>query len=175
MEKVYFQNDPSVYKNAHQLYQIESARIQALLPEADLQHVGSTAVPGSWTKGDLDIQVRVTKDQFEIAADALFRMYELNEGSDSTESFRAFKDDETSPPLGVQLTVVGSEVDFFYKIRDVLCINDRYRQQYDDLKQRFEGGDMEVYRAGKNEFFAWLMETPEYIKLDAKKDTEGEI
>ncbi|OXM13362.1 GrpB family protein [Paenibacillus herberti] len=171
MEKVYFQNAPSVYEKAHQLYLTESARIRALLPEADLQHIGSTAVTGSWTKGDLDIQVRVTKDQFDNAASMLFRMYDINEGSDSTDSFRSFKDDEMNPPLGVQLTVIGSEVDFFYKIRDVMRINDSYRQQYDDLKQRFQGGDMEAYRAEKNEFFAWLMETPEYSKLDAKRDT----
>ncbi|MCY8940266.1 GrpB family protein, partial [Peribacillus frigoritolerans] len=105
------------------------------LPEADVQHVGSTAVPNCLTKGDLDIQVRVTTEQFQMAVQTLSALYELNEGSVKTDSFRAFKDDSTVPPLGVQLNVINSEFDFFWKFRDVLLINDKYRKEYDDLKR----------------------------------------
>ncbi|WP_053583309.1 GrpB family protein [Lysinibacillus contaminans] len=59
-------------------------------PGADVQHVGSTAVPHSLTKGDLDIQVRVTPELFLKAVQTLSRFYELNDGSVKTDCFRAF-------------------------------------------------------------------------------------
>ncbi|AHA58141.1 hypothetical protein M493_09057 [Geobacillus genomosp. 3] len=42
-------------------------------------------------------------------------------------------------PLGVQLTAIDSELDLFWKFRDVLLANDRYRVEYDELKKQHEG------------------------------------
>lgn len=53
----------------------------------------------------------------------------------------------------MQLTVIDSEFDFFWKFRDVLLQNDQYRTEYDQLKKRFEGESMEEYREAKNDFF----------------------
>jgi GrpB-like predicted nucleotidyltransferase (UPF0157 family) len=143
------------------------ALITKVLPEADIQHVGSSAIPNSLTKGDLDLQVRVDAENFPKAVDELSKLYELNEGSTKTSSFRAFKDDSADPPLGVQLTVKDSEFDFFWKIRDVLLLNDKYRNKYDDLKRKYEGKDMELYREEKNSFFEKLMKTREFKTLKA--------
>ncbi|MFE3575677.1 GrpB family protein [Lysinibacillus sp. NPDC059133] len=52
--------------------------MKELLPEADIQHVGSTAIPDSVTKGDLDIQVRVSAEQFSIAVELLSNLYDRN-------------------------------------------------------------------------------------------------
>ena len=82
-----------------------------------------------------------------------------------TETFRAFKDDSTVPPVGVQLTVINSEFDFFWKFRDVLLMNDNYRKEYDALKRKYEGMDMEDYREAKNKFFEKLMATLEYKNI----------
>lgn len=46
-------------------------------------------------------------------------LYHLNEDSIRTETFAAFQDDTTAPPLGVQLAVIGSPEDFFWNLRDV--------------------------------------------------------
>jgi GrpB-like predicted nucleotidyltransferase (UPF0157 family) len=43
------------------------AELAVLIPDADIQHVGSTAIPGSLTKGDLDIQIRVVAATYPIA------------------------------------------------------------------------------------------------------------
>jgi GrpB-like predicted nucleotidyltransferase (UPF0157 family) len=93
-----------------------------------------------------------------------------NEGSVKTNEFRAFKDDTTFPPLGIQLTVKGSEFDFFWKFRDVLLQNDTYRTEYDALKRNFEGLEMEAYREAKNHFFSRIMKTPEFSQLKADTD-----
>ncbi|UZM97908.1 GrpB family protein [Lysinibacillus sp. MHQ-1] len=94
-----------------------------LLPDVDIQHVGSTAIPNSITKGDLDIQVRVYANEFAKAVELLSNLYEINEESIKTDTFRAFKDDTTSPPLGVQLTVIDADFDFLWKFREVLLAN----------------------------------------------------
>lgn len=165
MERVKFFNNKSLYEKAEETFFIHKALIEELLPEADVQHVGSTAIPNSITKGDLDIQVRVNANLFPNAVKELEELYELNEGSVKTETFRAFKDDSTVPPVGVQLTVINSEFDFFWKFRDVLLFNDNYRQEYDDLKRRYEGMEMRQYREAKNKFFEKVISSPEYKSI----------
>ncbi|GIM47285.1 hypothetical protein DNHGIG_28340 [Collibacillus ludicampi] len=169
MENVFFSDVKFFYDKVEILFKQQKERIKELLPDADVQHVGSTAIPGTITKGDLDIQVRVTADVFPDAVKTLTKLYELNDGSIQTDCFRAFKDDTFDPPLGVQLTVIGSEHDIFYKIRDVLLNNPMYRKQYNELKRQYEGKDMDDYRSAKRLFFERLMETPEYIELNKKE------
>ncbi|MEI3605880.1 GrpB family protein [Pseudogracilibacillus sp. SE30717A] len=143
----------------------QKALIQELIPGADIQHVGSTTIPNSLTKGDLDIQVRIFKNQFIEAVEALSKVYELNDGSIKTNKFRAFKDDSSTPPLGIQLTVIDSEFDFFWQFRDVLLKNDQFRIEYDELKRKFDGKSMESYRKAKNDFVNKIMQTTEFKQL----------
>ncbi|PGZ90952.1 GrpB family protein [Bacillus sp. AFS029533] len=165
MEQVSFSNNRLLFEKAEKSFLIQRKLINGLLPEADVQHVGSTAIPNSLTKGDLDIQVRVIPEQFQKAVNELKNVFELNEGSIKTDTFRAFKNDSNDPPLGVQLTIVDSEFDFFWKFRDILLLNDAYRVEYDNLKRKFEGKEMDDYRECKNKFFEKLMHSPEYKKM----------
>lgn len=165
MEIVNFYNQREFKDNVEKVYFAQKERILHLIPNTDIQHVGSTSIPNSLTKGDIDIQVRVDQEQFTQAVEALSAVYESNEGSVKTNEFRAFKDDANIPPLGIQLTVKGSEFDFFWKFRDVLLQNDKYRIEYDELKRSFEGFEMEAYREAKNHFFSRIMRTPEFKQL----------
>ncbi|MCT8137315.1 GrpB family protein [Anaerobacillus sp. CMMVII] len=165
MEKVYFFSSDTLFEAAEFAFQIHKKKIHELLPEADIQHVGSSAIPNSLTKGDLDIQVRVNTEAFLTAVKALSTIYESNEGSIKTDFFRSFKDDHAVPPLGVQLTVIGSEFDDFWKFREVLLMNLQYRHEYDQLKKQFEGKEMEDYREAKHAFFQRLMKTKEFNNL----------
>lgn len=164
MEKVNFYDSKLFNKNAERIFLIQKNKIKMLLPDVDIQHVGSTAIPNSITKGDLDIQVRVYANEFAKAVELLSNLYEINEESIKTDTFRAFKDDTTSPPLGVQLTVIDADFDFLWKFREVLLANKNYREEYDNLKKEYEGKSMDEYREAKDEFFQGLMETPEFKK-----------
>ena len=124
MERVNFYAQESFKHDAMKTFITQKKLIKELLPNADVQHVGSTAIPNCLTKGDLDIQVRVSTNQFIQAVEALSTRYALNDGSVKTNDFRAFKDDSADPPLGIQLTVFHTELDFFWKFRDVLLQND---------------------------------------------------
>lgn len=165
MEIVQFLKTDEMSELAEKSFDQHRKRILEVVPEADIQHVGSTAVPGSLTKGDLDIQVRVKPEEFIAAIEALSALYELNEGSTQTDSFRAFKDDHALPPLGVQLTVYNSELDIFWKLREVLLANEQFRIEYDQLKEHYNGGEMAKYRDAKNEFFQRLLGSVEFNNL----------
>ena len=88
MEKVNFYNQNKFRKVVEKTYFTQKERILNLIPDADIQHVGSTSIPNSLTKGDIDIQVRVYQDQFTQAVEALSAVYESNEGSVKTSEFR---------------------------------------------------------------------------------------
>ena len=169
MERVNFYKQANFKQAAEKTFILQRELIQELIPNADIQHVGSTAIPNSLTKGDLDIQVRVSEKEFLQAVEALSTLYESNEGSVKTNEFSAFKNDSTNPPLGIQLTVVNSELDFFWKFRDVLLENAPYRIEYDQLKMKYEGQAMEAYREAKNNFFEKIKQTPEFKSLNTGK------
>ncbi|MFB9974358.1 GrpB family protein [Allobacillus sp. GCM10007489] len=91
MAKVNFISDDNLYKKAEDAFIKHKVFIQKLLPEADIQHIGSTAILGSLTKGDLDIQVRVSAAEFLRAVTVLTKHYEINEGSTKQIHFEHFK------------------------------------------------------------------------------------
>lgn len=126
--------------------------LQALLPAAEIHHIGSTSIPGSITKGDLDILVRVSLGDFESADRALSGHYARNTGSIRTDTFASFKNDQEDPPLGVQLAVAGSELDEFLAFRDLVVSERALLEQYNRMKQGAEGMNEDDYRSCKDAF-----------------------
>jgi GrpB-like predicted nucleotidyltransferase (UPF0157 family) len=128
-------------------------RLRRLLPSARIEHVGSTAVPGSVTKGDLDICVLVNGPEFGEAVSRLDAHYARNTGSDWSSEFAAFVAPDGDPAaVGVQLVVAGSAADVFVRWRELLLADAQLRGEYDRLKLRHEGASMESYRAEKSAF-----------------------
>ena len=161
-----------------------------LPPDADIEHVGATAVPGCDTKGDLDIAVRVAPGDFKAADLVLSGMFERNFGSGRSESFSAFKDDGAVPPLGVQLAVRGSPTDVFVRFRGLLLADAGLVARYNALKRAYDGRGMGEYRAAKSAFieaalaakllaatdahFAWMLgEAPVVDPLTLKLPAGG--
>lgn len=123
-----------------------------LPPEADVRHIGSTAIPGCLTKGDLDIVVRVPANGFGAADAALAALFRRNLGSVRTDTFSAFEDPTARPHLGVQLVAIDSPSDFFHVFVEVLQRSPELVEAYGALKQRYDGADMATYRAAKDSF-----------------------
>ena len=157
METVRFLPYDQVRERAEAAFREHHARLVALLPWADVQHVGSTAVPGARTKGDLDIQVRVPPERFAESEAVLARHYARNTLSERTDEFSAFQDETLEVPLGVQLTAMDGPHDIFARARDLLRADPARVAEYDALKARWEGGDMEAYREEKGAFFERLL------------------
>jgi GrpB-like predicted nucleotidyltransferase (UPF0157 family) len=122
-----------------------------LLPGARVEHVGSTAVPGSLTKGDLDICVIVAGEEFERASRVLgarFEIHQLENWSPTLASFIA--PSENGIDVGVQLVPAGSADErHFVGWRDRLRADPELRARYDELKLRHQDDVMDAYRAAK--------------------------
>lgn len=144
--------------DAERLFERIEAELRALLPpSADIRHIGATAVAGCLTKGDLDLVVRIAAEDFALADQALAERFARNIGSKRTDTFSSFEDAETSPHLGIQLAIAGSEDDHFHLFVDALKAEPELVAAYNALKREFEGKSMEVYRTAKGDFVAAVL------------------
>ncbi len=125
---------------------------KALVPSAQIEHVGSTAITGALTKGDLDVQVRVTASEYPAAKERLCQLFDVNLGGFSGNDAISFEDYSGEPHVGVHLTVVDGSADVQWRFRDLLLASESLRQAYDDLKRRFDGKSMTEYRDAKADF-----------------------
>jgi GrpB-like predicted nucleotidyltransferase (UPF0157 family) len=140
-------------RHARDLFECIRRALSGILPPRVLiEHVGATAVPGRLTKGDLDIAVRVGRDQFDSCTALLGARFDANPGSARTPAFAAFVDGSTDPPVGVQLVVIGSDLDVFTRFRDALRADPALVARYNELKCAWDGCDMEGYRSAKARF-----------------------
>lgn len=134
--------------------------LAAVLPaSAEILHVGATAVPGCLTKGDLDVVVRVEIADFPPAEAVLAERFARNRGSIRSETFAAFEDAGRAPPLGVQLVVVGSDIDGFHSFVAALRDDPDLVGRYNALKRAFHGRSMDEYREAKGVFIRQVLES----------------
>lgn len=153
--KLALAEEPELFERANAFAAAATARLRSLLgPDAEITHVGATAVPNCLTKGDVDIVVRVDRVAFSTALAALDAHYEKNIGSPRDDRFASYTDETGAFPLGIQLVVRGSEYDSFKDFSDRLRASETLRASYNALKRSFVGADMETYRKAKADFIA---------------------
>jgi GrpB-like predicted nucleotidyltransferase (UPF0157 family) len=154
METVHFIKTEEISERVEAIFASEKHKLSSLFPDADIEHIGATSVPGSITKGDLDINVRVAPKDFQRARESLAGLYQINQPDNWTSGFASFKDH--SRDLGVQLTALGSVDDFFVAQREYLKNHPEKVTDLDGLKLKFEGKSMDEYREEKGIFFEKL-------------------
>lgn len=152
MEIVTFVPEPALRSRMEEVFALREAQLGQWLPFAEIEHIGSTAIPGTLTKGDLDVLIRVSAENFRLAEEVLSGLFPRNEGTPRTDSFASFKDGSANPPLGIQLVVRGSEWDVFSQFRDSLKADPSLVRDYNELKKAHHGRDMDEYRAAKERF-----------------------
>ena len=144
---------------ANQVYAEKEFSLKQILPFAEIHHVGSTAVPGSLTKGDLDINVRVTQQDFDKSVKILKNHFGIAQSQNWKPYFANFQDiGEKRISTGIQLSVIDSPGDCFLKIRQVLLTKPELLKGYNEMKQKHEGDDPEIYWRDKDAFFRKLLE-----------------
>ncbi|MBI3494731.1 GrpB family protein [Candidatus Saccharibacteria bacterium] len=157
---MHFVSSDSMWELARDAFKEEKELILGLVPTADVQHIGSTVIPGAITKGDLDIQVSVSRKEFNIAVDRLRTRYAVSYPDIWSDTFACFQD-HTDPqlPIGVQLTMRGADCDDFYKMRDKFIEDPQLLEQYNSFKRGFEGRAEPDYKQAKREFFGDIGKT----------------
>lgn len=131
--------------------------IISLAPGSRVTHIGSTAIPGSITKGDVDLLVSVDASLMTEVDARLFRSFKRNKGSGRSSTFSSFVADHESFPIGVQLVARGSDDE-----RDFLAVQGWLKrpavvEKYNRLKRKFEGKSASAYRKAKNDFMRAIL------------------
>jgi GrpB-like predicted nucleotidyltransferase (UPF0157 family) len=152
-------DDAQARSAAEALFATIGVELAGLLPcAADVRHIGSTAIPGCLTKGDLDIVVRVGERDFAAAEQALEGRFARNLGSDRSAYFAAFEDGGATPHLGIQLVVIGSACDDFHPFSAALRADPALVVEYNRLKQARHGKPMDDYRRAKDAFITRVLD-----------------
>ncbi|WP_085524234.1 GrpB family protein [Tuberibacillus sp. Marseille-P3662] len=174
-EPVMFASEEEYREKAQEVFGKHFKFIKSNLPESQVYHVGSTAVEGSLTKGDVDIQIRVTQEAFSQARAFLMEHYDINKGSDQTSFFCAFEKEDEILPLGIQLTVKSSVVDNFWKVTQYFKENPEYIDLYNQLKRKYQGKDMDDYRKEKADFIEGILSSADYKRVSDRLDLYGRV
>ncbi|XOV83657.1 MAG: GrpB family protein [bacterium] len=152
-EIVRFQELGAIEEEIGSLYSVIETKLSTLIPFASIDHIGSTSIPGSVTKGDLDIGLSVPETKFREALSLLDSQYSRNTASLSTDQYQPFIASHGSQEVAIQLFVGGTifEKRFLFW-RDELIKNPGLLSRYNALKLKYEGKAMTEYRDAKSQF-----------------------
>ncbi len=150
-EIVHFLPSEEIFEKAKVIFDIQKNELEVILPKVDIQHVGSCAIPGAIGKFDIDVQIRVTKDQFNDVVDIMHKHYEPKHPEIWTDEFVAFSNNKDFL-IDLVVTIIDYNKDDFYRVRDALIDNPELLKEYNEMKMQFEGKLYGDYRKAKIEF-----------------------
>ena len=151
-DHVEFVEEAAIRSTVSAVFESINATLTALLPTAQIEHIGSTSIPGAITKGDLDICVLVGQGAFAEADRVISEQFARNVGSHESASLSSFVDNSLPVPVGIQLVALGGNEDFFLRWRDLLRSSPEVLKQYEVLKRHWHGRSHEGYRRAKSTF-----------------------
>jgi GrpB-like predicted nucleotidyltransferase (UPF0157 family) len=160
MPKITLQETRAIVSQVERLLARLWPQLRRLLPTAEIEHIGATAIPGSITKGDVDVMVRVVPAAFRAAADVLGTHFAIKQPENWTPDFASFGDDTGCElPLGIQLVAKDSEADQFVFLRDYFIENPAALADYNRLKILHASDGADAYWSAKNALFAKILAT----------------
>ena len=157
------------------LFASEATAIRRLLGDiiVDVQHVGSTAVPGLVAKPILDIAIAASApDLVVLVADRLRDAGYLDRGSAGRNGGHLLVKEAAPDVRTVHLHVVDvtdPQWDDYIRFRDMLRDDDAIRHAYHDLKRELAetcGNDRQAYTSGKAAFVRSI------LGLDSTREAE---
>jgi GrpB-like predicted nucleotidyltransferase (UPF0157 family) len=128
-----------------------TAVLAGLLPGSEVEHIGATSVPGSLTKGDVDLLVRVPAEDFGPAVETLGTRYRRHYPEEWTPTLASFKEQpEQELPVGILLVVAGGVNDrLFIEWRDRLRSEPELLERYNAFKAEHADLEYQPYTDAK--------------------------
>ncbi|MGQ9424780.1 GrpB family protein [Gilvimarinus sp. F26214L] len=148
---------PSLFSSAEiraatsAVYASLRSELLQLLPNANIQEIGSSSIVGALTKGDVDILVCVPESQFNVAVAAMLHRFETNTGMEDVPQFASFKGVLDDVEFGIQLACDHCQFGFV-AFRDRLNSSPDLVEEYNRVKLAAAGLSMKEYRDRKWEF-----------------------
>jgi GrpB-like predicted nucleotidyltransferase (UPF0157 family)/GNAT superfamily N-acetyltransferase len=130
--------------------------LAVLAPGLIVEHIGATAMPNGLTKGDVDVNLRVDQDRFDQVLAALSTRFDAAQPQNWTGTYASFSDTYRGVPLGIQVTVEGSDDDFLVRLRDLMRADPDVRHEYDEVKRTSAPAGRDAYWRAKDDFLRRL-------------------
>lgn len=133
------------------------SKIEEVLPDVMVEHIGASAIPTAISKGDLDIFVGVEAFELERVVQLLVTLG-FQEKIDTLRTPELCMLESSSiENVAIQVVANGSEFEFFLIFRDKLRSNMSLVQQYNELKLSCEGLSQDAYRLKKSAFIEQVL------------------
>jgi GrpB-like predicted nucleotidyltransferase (UPF0157 family)/GNAT superfamily N-acetyltransferase len=157
--------EPEAYQPlARELFDHLSGAIRRALPAAGIEHIGSSAIEGVLSKGDLDIFVGVEPAEFHDAIVAIESLgFRIKAESFRNESLCPLESGAYPIPVGIQLVVNRSEFEFFLIFRDRMNADADLRRAYNQLKRQARDLNADEYRRLKSTFIKRVLSQREIL------------
>jgi GrpB-like predicted nucleotidyltransferase (UPF0157 family) len=151
-EKMRFVERDPIAREIAQAYATQREIVRSLVPRSRIRHIGSTAIPGSITKGDIDLLVSVASDLMSVADSRLSTCFHRNKGSGRSATFSSFVGYRKPFHIGVQLVARGSADEREFLTVQTWLARPSVVKKYNSLKRKFEGRSASAYRKAKTAF-----------------------
>jgi GrpB-like predicted nucleotidyltransferase (UPF0157 family) len=141
-----------------QIFNDVKKKLRDLLPEARLEHIGSSAIHGAISKGDLDIFVGVDIKDHESSFHKL-KSIGFKEKPDTlrTHELCMLETEKYNFDVAIQLVANGSNFENFIKFRDMLKNDPLLLKEYNQLKKKTFNKGQDAYRKAKSEFISKVL------------------
>lgn len=150
---------PDYQPRADVIFAEVQRQLSAVLSHARIEHVGSSSIPGAFSKGDIDICVAVDREHFDNALSTLKRLNYIEKVDTlRTEQLCMLEAPRTDVDLAIQLIERGSTFEFFVKFRDTLRSNPALVQEYNAIKSSGILSGQDAYREAKSAFIQRIIE-----------------
>jgi GrpB-like predicted nucleotidyltransferase (UPF0157 family) len=143
-------------ERAEKIHQNIKANILPSITYERFEHIGSTAVPGALTKGDIDFYLEVLPGNHNsTVAVLLANGFELGKNTLRNEELCMVVHSSCS----VQVVSKGSKYDFFVTFRDALNGNEELVARYNKIKQESVGLEKREYQDKKSIFIEAVLKS----------------
>ena len=138
-----------------------------------MEHIGSSAIEGAVSKGDLDIFVGVEPEGFADAVAAIESLgFRIKTESFRNESLCPFESDTYPLSVGLQLVANRSEFEFFLTFRDRMNTDGNLRSEYNRLKRQSSDLSDDEYRRVKSQFIESVLNRRQVLFRTARFTAE---
>lgn len=139
-------------------------RIASVLPDAQVEHVGASSIPGAVSKGDLDVCVIVGRDRFAASLNRILELgYQVKADTLRTDQLCMLIPLAPADDHAIQLVEADSRFQFFLTFRDALRNDPSEVARYNEVKLRAAGQSEQEYRRAKSAFIAEVLEASQSL------------
>ncbi len=129
-------------------------RVHGILPHVVIEHIGSSAIKGAVSKGDLDVFVGVPKEEFRESIEKIKNLgFFEKDNTLCNDDIHMLVTGQYEGDVAIQVVVRGSEFEDFIEFRDLLIAKPKLLHEYNELKLSSEGFSEDQYREKKS---SWI-------------------